>query len=277
VLFTLGLGIALWFVLPIVDNLAHVGGLVAGLALAAAYPDPLDRDPEPSNIGVGIVGALLVASLGSAWMQGGRVLATYDLDTARALSVRISRTSGPYTSALMLEMLDRYDAAGALAEGEERFARAVAKFDGPYSLGLLATELMIEADHDQVDRDEPVAATLERWLAVAPTDPQALNGLAWNLVSRRDLAKRDPVRAERLSRESLWRIEEPESTGGRSSRSAYLDTLSEALHQQGRDAEALAGQQEAVDLARELKLPEIAAIEARLSVIQSAIAAAAPR
>lgn len=280
VLLTLALGMGLWLILPIVDNWGHLGGLACGLLIALAHPDPIDRNDVEATAGSFAAVAILALAMGFTAVNGGRILETYDIDTARILSVRASQQQGGLQEVqVLLEMVDRYDAAGASAEGLDRFERAIAKFDEVVWLRELAAGLTMQADAGS-DRDAHIAVAFERWLALAPDDPQALNAAAWHLVTRSNVALRDPIRAERLSRESLARLPgQDDGPGGvlawispstKELRSGYLDTLGEILFQQGRIAEAREVQAEAVALATELDLAVLPDLTERLAKIESA-------
>lgn len=270
VLLTLAIGIGLWFVMPIVDNWGHIGGLATGLAIAFGHPDPVDRNEAQTTIGFGLAGAAVIAAFVAMGVRGGDAMATIDLDTARTLSVRASRNPGGLTTAdVLLEMLTWYDKAGAGAEGLDRFERGVDKFDGALPLQLLAAGLLAQSEAG-ADRDVHLALTIERWCAIAPDDPNALNALAWHLVTRTDVSARDPARAERLARESLARIPDPDATAGKQMRAAFLDTLAEALFQLERFDEARVAQTESVKLARQLDLDDLPELDARLRKIEAA-------
>lgn len=267
---TFAIGIGLWLVLPAIDNWAHAGGFACGLALSLAHPDPTEEETAFSTFGSAAAVAVVATAITAAALEGQRALETVDLDTARILSVRASRQPGAWTNVgLLLEMADRFERAGASQEGLETLERHVARLDSPTALTLLAGTMMLERDAGR-PYDEELDVVLKRWLEVAPDDAHALNTRAWHLVTRGDAEARDPVAAEPLSRRSLERIPDPDSTDGRRMRAAFLDTLGEVLLQLGRLDEALAVQRESVALARELALEDLAEIEARLARIEAA-------
>jgi membrane associated rhomboid family serine protease len=272
VLLTLGLGFGLWLVLPVVDNWSHVGGLVCGFALALAHPDPVERNDLQTSMGFSVTLLVLSLSWGACAVQGARAWDTLEVDTARMLSVRASANPGGLASLPVLpEMLDWYDQADLPEEGLDRYTRAVRAYDDPLYLRQLVGMLALQQEETGAERDQHMMVTLERWLEVAPDDPDALNATAWHLVTRQHEEWRDPARAEPLSRESLRRIPEPDSHEGKRARSAYLDTLGEILFQQGRYAEARETQLEAVALAKETELPDLGELEARLYKIEAKV------
>jgi membrane associated rhomboid family serine protease len=281
VLLTLAIGVGLWFVLPIIDNWAHVGGLVTGLALAVAYPDPADREDGPASLAAMVAAGIVVAAFAASAFGGRAAMATVEIDTARQLSIRSSRSPGGFASVQALtQMLEWYDEAEAPAEGLDRFERAVAKFQEPVLLQILAGVLFEQVDAGR-DRDAHLERVLARWVELSPEQPEALNALAWHLVTRTDDARRDPQRAEVLSRESLARIRAPGAAGPgcgggaqteKLMRAQFLDTLGEILYQQDRLEEALEVQSESAAIARELELDaeDLEEITARLQKIEDA-------
>ena len=281
VLLTLGLGFALYLLLPVVDNWAHIGGLCCGLLLAAAHGDPTEKSEFQSSMGALAAMLVLSSSLLAAAAQGDRALATLEIDTARMLSARASQSHEAVGPLLLPEMLDWYDRAqlrpdgsvpDARAEGLDRFARAVRAIHDPSAARQL-TGVLALAEREGVDREEHLMLVLQRWYEIAPEDPDALNGLAWQLVTRKATSLRDPARALPLSRESLRRIPDPSSEQGKLSRAAYLDTLAEILFQLGELDEALKSQQEAISLGKEAGMTEQGELTERLAKIEEAIAA----
>lgn len=267
---TFAIGMGLWLVLPAVDNWAHAGGFACGLLLSLAHPDPTDDETAASALGSAAAIALVATAITAAAIEGPKALETVDLDTARILAVRTSRQPGAWSNPpILVEMMDRFDRAGADDEGLETLRRQVARFDSPVVVTILVVMLMEQRDRGS-DLDAAIDVALQRWLELAPDDPSALNTAAWHRVTRRDPATRDPAAALPLSRKSLERIPDPESTEGRTLRSAFLDTLGEILLQLGQLDEALTVQQEAVALAKELELDDLAEIEARLGRIEAA-------
>jgi hypothetical protein len=117
-------------------------------------------------------------------------------------------------------------------------------------------------------------AAWERWVALSPEDPQALNSLAWDLVTTTDPTRRDPARAEILSRRSLELLGSPDDRDERQSQAAFLDTLAEALYQLREYGEALVIQRRSVELARAAEVDEevLGELEARLRKIEAATA-----
>jgi membrane associated rhomboid family serine protease len=292
---TLAFGFALCLVSPVVDNWAHIGGLLCGLALSQAWAEPdllvaeedeaegeelLPTDP-PNERAVDLLtlatGVLVFVSVAWTALAGGQALRTFHLEAARTFAERAStELASPWwgstweTPEVLAQMLDAYDDAQARPEGEEVFDRAVGRIEDPWVAGVTASALDRSAGAGR-DRDRAQIVLGERWLVLAPADPTALNYLAWNLVVAKDTALRDPARAEVLAREALARIPEPVGTGGcaaytdvsRQMTAGTLDTHAEALYQLGRYDEAAAAQTEAVAMARELELEALAEMEAR--------------
>jgi rhomboid protease GluP len=279
--FLVGWGLSAWAGIP-VDHVAHAGGLVTGFVLAAAHPDPMAEPlaeslgegggplaPWGRTVGFGVAVAVMVASIGASWIRGDRALATIQIDNARILAERVSRTPTPRAETLV-EMLDWYARAGELDQGTEVYRRAVERFADPRDLRELLALLLTRATSGNDDRDAAIRATAERWVEIDGDNPDAFNSLAWHLVTAHDPARRDPVSAERLARQALDRIAAPSSDLGRRQRASYLDTLAEALYQQRRYAEALEVQHESVKLATELALEELPELAERLRKIEAA-------
>jgi tetratricopeptide (TPR) repeat protein len=87
-------------------------------------------------------------------------------------------------------------------------------------------------------------------LAIDPGYPDALNELAWILLTAKRADLRDPKSALQLARQGLAVLGQ-EPTAPPSQMAAYLDTLAEALLQNGEPGEALATETQAVGLDRE--------------------------
>ncbi|MBX2801966.1 MAG: rhomboid family intramembrane serine protease [Myxococcales bacterium] len=247
VFLTFAIGFGLWLVLPRVDNWAHLGGLITGLLLAAATADPAEEEPRQSLAAASAAGAALVASIGWMALHGDRCLQTAELDLARDQATALSERPGGglYQQGLLLGMVDWYARAGADEEGLEALRRAVGKIDQVQSLLQLAAGFEVMAEGD--DRDEALFVVCERALQLAPDDPDVLNLMAWRLVQSRE-SLRDPARAEELSRASLDRLGDDDDRR----RSAYLDTLGEALFQLGDYRQAEEVQIQSVQLAEEI-------------------------
>jgi len=91
-------------------------------------------------------------------------------------------------------------------------------------------------------------------LAIDPNYPDALNELAWILVTSPKLDLRDPKSALQLARQAVAVLGH-EPAAPPSQMAAYLDTLAEALSQNGESSEALATETQALGL--DPKNPEL--------------------
>lgn len=262
VLFTFVVGLVLETFWPEVSSWGHLGGFLAGLLLAAATPDADSGEGQVLVAGGILVPVVLGAGL---WMtvDGDRALDTLDADTAWALRVKATDFRGSLAATgLLVHMLDRYEAAGDLATGQEAFRREIEAFDDP-----VVVQWLLATIYEEGKRADETLWVLERWVALAPDEGVALNALAWQLVVHPTPDRRDPRRAEGLVRMALESLgEDPDPT----SRAAYLDTLAEALSQQGRVAEALEAQRESVALAREEGMADLEAMEDRLTRLEGA-------
>ena len=111
-----------------------------------------------------------------------------------------------------------------------------------------------------VNKDFSSAITeLEHALAIKP-NPQAENELAWIYATADDSNFRNPSEALRLAQHAVQTSPQPDA--------AILDTLAEALLQNGQPAEALKTEQQAASLA-----PQNPEIQSRLPHFQSAYSA----
>jgi tetratricopeptide (TPR) repeat protein len=87
-------------------------------------------------------------------------------------------------------------------------------------------------------------------LAIDPDYPDALNELAWILLTAPNLDLRDPNSALQLARQAVAVLGQ-EPTAPPNQMAAYLDTLAEALLQNGESDEALVTEIQAVALDRQ--------------------------
>lgn len=264
------LGFGSWFGFPVIDNWAHVGGLAFGVAAALALPDD---SLAPSRIGVpGVVTAVAAAAVIS-WtaISGGDALATLDIEVAHADATRLSEDPEDITNGdTLVDMLEHFERAGALDEGLEVVERNVRRTRTPIVAARNA-QLLVLACEQGHPWDAHAEVAIERWLELSPADTDALNIAAWHLVTRRDTELRDPERAEELVREAIARLPAVGERDRPKARAAYLDTLAEALLQQGRMGEAAEAQREAVTLGAELELETLADMQARMTRIEQAL------
>lgn len=293
-------GLGLWFVSDVIDNWAHAGGFLCGVCLSFVWADPAPevdgddddegqdsgevrvRSAEPApdepvyrTVAAGAAALVLLGSAGWAARDGSHSLDTLQVDTARTFATRVSLQPGAWENAALLdEMLDRFERGDAAAEGLDTFTRAVDAFEDPWPLDTLIGLLDLRA-RGGTDRDRALQLVAQRYLEVAPTDPTAMNAVAWYLVTPRDEALRDAARAEALATRALATPAPPMPMGcsflasdPRAMEAQVLDTRAEARFQLGRFDEALADQERAVELARELELSDAPELEARLSKIR---------
>lgn len=262
---------------PVIDNWAHLGGFMAGVALAPFWRRP-DRRPGRvvSALAGGLVG-LAAAALGWMALDGAGAARSFERDTVRLLRPELAAIEDPGTrlerlaeAALVLgyELGPHASvrATRALLDREE-LAALLARVDELEPLQQLATAMLL-VGHPDADLPH------ERWLAVAPSDHVALNQLAWWLLVAGPVERRDPERALALSRRSLAELGSASTPSERLARAAYLDTQAEALLQLDRAAEALPLQREAVAIARVEGLRDLPELAARLRAIEDALGAA---
>ncbi len=253
-----GMGaVATWFGYG-VDNAAHAGGMVSGGLLSLA----MRRPGRVATPGWSVAAALSAAALGvsvlamAAHGPTSVDLVRRELADAIVEELRVEPPRGVGDGVAFAQAVAALwragDDAGALAVTLELAPRSDAE-----ALSAV-TGLLHEAG---VDPAAGVAA--ERWVHLAPGDPQALNALAWHLVDAEDLSLRDPSRARGLALSALDQLDrdDPEAS---LSLAAYLDTLAVASHQLGRLEEAVEFEREAVELAQREGMPFAAEFGARL-------------
>lgn len=266
VLLTFAIGIGISLLIPIVDNWGHGGGFVTGLILAALNRDPLQAPRRFAEAGAGVLAASWLFALGWTGLKGGDGLDQLDQDRAELVARRAEvYTDGVRAGVTLAELVRSHHQAGMAREGRERLRTRLAVAKEPETVQIVAALLWEQGSA----YDREIAMALDRWLDLAPDDPNALNSMAWHLVTRTHAAP-NPQRAERLSRRSLELLRDPGDDNARSMRAAFLDTLAESLVQLDRLDEALRYQEEAVELGRRVKLTDLPELEDRLERIRQA-------
>jgi len=264
---TFAIGVGLSLIMPIVDNWGHLGGFVAGLLLAALHRDPRRREGPVVRAGAAVLVAAWIGAMGVTAFQGDRVLPGLALDEAELMSRRAEmRQDGTRAGVYLVEMVRAYHRAGAPDEGRRVLRQRLAEAREPLTILVLVSQLYQQPIRYELE----LALALERWVELAPDDPQALNALAWQLVTCA-VDQREPARAEALVTRALDLLGEPADDAGREQRAAYLDTLAEALLQLGRTSEALTAQREAVSLAEALDMADLPHMRDRLQRIEGAL------
>lgn len=268
VVLTFVIGVGLTFVMPIVDNWGHAGGFVTGLLLALFHRDPRKREGTLARTGAGLLAAAWMLSIGWTAFDGHRILPGLPHDQA-ALMARRAELQGEGTRAgvYLMEMVRAYHRAGTPDEGQRVLQDHLERLQDPQTVLVLVVQL-----YDASIRFEPeLELALERWVELAPDEPEALNALAWHLVTRA-VDRREPARAEGLVQRALDAVGAPVDKDGRRQRAAYLDTKAEALFQLGRLPEAFETQTEAVELAETEGMAELPSLRERLTRIEKALA-----
>lgn len=246
---------------PMFDNWAHFGGFVTGLAIAAAEPDP-HRPPRRWTPATTLLATLvLVGSIGSAAVHGHHALEDFEVRRARSLVVRASEAPDSVMAAVIApDILDLYIQAGQAEEGRQAFQRIVDRFQRP--MLLISVWSVLSESPASATRDDARVSVARRWLDVQPDHPDALNTLAWSLLTHIDPERRHPAKALEYAQQSLRKRDEPIAPD---QRAAFLDTKAEALHQLGRRAAAKKTQTQAVAVAREHDLDTLDALIDRLA------------
>lgn len=248
----------------IIDNWAHIGGLVMGFALSLVYRDPLEAETVvDQRVFAGMV-SLMVAAVVTMGVQGGGALESLPREQAMLLEHRAESSSDGLMRAMFVEQAAQSYEDASLSDSEERVARLIAdcSADTLRPLAFLWWQDNVQSPW--------LGDALEAWVHVAPEDPDALNALAWSLVTGPE-TEWDPVRAEELVNAALELVADPETTYAdpESFRAAALDTRAESLRQQGRMGDALKNQREAVELGRSKEIEELEQMEERLRVLEA--------
>jgi len=241
VLLTFGIGIALVVLVgPLLDNWAHFGGWFCGLLLSLTLPSPTEREDTAVTVPAA-AGATLAVVGAVGWMAfDADALDTAELDFARLHAEAASRAPESNQGGLV-RMLEWYERAGAIDEGLETFERQVDRYDQPGAPQILVSALYQTEVPSEI-ADPALILAAERWVELSPDEPEALNTLAWFLVTPKTEALRDPGRAEPLSRRSLREL----TPDQRFEEATYLDTLGEILFQKGEYVEAYEVQRRAL-------------------------------
>ena len=267
---TFALGIGLSFLVPIVDNWGHAGGFAAGLAIAAADPDPHRENLSATRPAFALSAVAIATSLLAAAMWGGRSMDDFELVRARALTAKASSTSSELTVArLAPSILQWFHRADEASEGLETFTRLVAGLRE--STVLQGITALVHNQPPSSLRDDALLVATERWLEVAPDDPDAQNTTAWLLLTHVEPSKRRPQAALLLSDQSLLEFNGTADSSSAARKAAFLDTNATALFLLGRTRQAAAQQRAAVALAEAHSLDDSELLRSRLREIEEAL------
>lgn len=261
------------FLLPFVDNAAHVGGLVAGFLLSyGLFADEkgarldtlreeglLDEDEvvsmKPRFAGVALVAiialfaTLVPVSLKPVFspryhvLTGLAALRAGEIDEARAHEARAEALAADDPGVIILE--------GRLREQAGEHQKAIAFYDhalnqhdkdSPETAQLLALRDvgLYDLEH-AIEQDGPLAAGLcDAMLAREGSDKNALllNNCAWTYLKAEQPEAHDPARGLRLAERAvaLQKKRGPKTAD----MAAFLHTMAEGLAQNGDPAEARA-------------------------------------
>lgn len=233
---TFALGLVIWLVLPVVDNAAHLGGFVAGLALAALVRDPnrpLHRYTR-GFAGVGI--ALTGLSWGTMAADGGQAVQAMHIQRAEQCEAELAAVNARpiEVSYLLACAVESWHDAGQPERAEAATNRLILLGSELPDVLQYAGSLLIET---QAFREALLLLTA--WHDRAPSLASA-NALSWHLLTAHDPAQRDPGRALAL----LEAFPIPPSTDAFET-ALVQDTLAQALFQVGRTQEAIPLQEQA--------------------------------
>jgi len=236
---TFALGLVIWLVLPVVDNAAHFGGFVAGLALAGLVRDPHQPLHRHTRGWAGVGIALTGLSWGAMAADGSQAVQAMHIQRAEQcesdlLSVSVDPVSRPEVSYLLACAVESWHAAGQPDRAEAVTVRLMDAGTETPEVLQYAGSLLIETD-----ASKEALLLLNAWHERAPSLASS-NALAWHLLTARDPAHRDPERALAL----LEAFPVPASTDPFET-ALVQDTLAQALFQVGRTHEAIPLQEQA--------------------------------
>ncbi len=253
-----GATLALGFLLPFIDNSAHVGGLVMGYLLTYGLvggdrsflvDDAAASPPAPPGERRRAVAALVVAAVAFTvvvplalrpahsplWLarQGLAALAQGDVEAARAFEARAERLAPKDPAVLVLAGRIRL-AQDRAAEGRALIEAALAATGKAPGAALAEVLVSLSSVADPLDFRDPktAAAVCEGAIALTGDGKDAVlrNNCAWLYLKATDEAVHDPPRALALARRA---VAEP---GGDDA--DIVGTLAEAYAQTGDPREA---------------------------------------
>ncbi len=237
VIATFALGIAIWMVQPVVDNAAHLGGFLAGLALAAAVRDP-HRPVHRHTFGLaGVAVALTALSWGAMAADGAEAVEVMHVERASTCEAElVPQSPNPFQTAYLLVCaIESWRDAGQPERAEAIALHAVKVGENSPSALQYAGSMLIETQ-----ASGEALILLNAWHERAPGLDSA-NALAWHLLTASSLDTRNPERALSL----LQAFPTPPQTDPFEA-AMVKDTLAQALFQTGRIDEAIPLQEEAL-------------------------------
>jgi len=254
-LFWLVVNLILGFLIPVIDNWGHLGGLVSGFALALALGDAAFARRGPA---LAYRAAAAVAGIGTAaalflgvenrmhvayptladWASASDHLAAGDPNRALLLLDRARTSARGGEPWLALVLLDR--ARALEMRGEQGTAAAVVDSVAAEDLDRLRYPWAIEAAERFVGfRRYPEAEKLYRQVLARRRDPSAANNLAWLYLTAEDPTFQRPAAALPYAEKAVRA--EPKNP-------FYLGTLGTAQLQTGRYRPAFENLRKAVEL-----------------------------
>jgi predicted Zn-dependent protease len=237
VIATFALGLVIWLVLPVVDNAAHLGGFVAGLALAALFRNPNQPAHRHTRGWTGVCIALTGLSWGTMAADGGQAVQAMHTQRAEQCEAELASVDAHpiEVSYLLACAVESWHSAGQAERAEAATRRLMVVGSEVPDVLQYAGSLLIETD-----ASHEALLLLTAWHERAPSLASA-NALAWHLLTAHDPAHRDPERALAL----LQAFPIPPSTDPFET-ALVQDTLAQALFQVGRTHEAIPLQEQAL-------------------------------
>jgi len=242
VLLTFGLGFAIWLIQPVVDNAAHVGGFVAGLLCALVVRDPTRPVHAMAPATAGSVCAVLMFSWINMARDGDEAVRTLHIDRADRCEQALHLEEDPPTiGALLSCAAESWHKAGLPARALALTHHVLHNDVSPETLpvaGMLLFDTPATIETDWI---------LTKWVETQDAST-ARNALAWHLLTRQDVGRRNPARAlelvEPIANDAAYAERYPFE------HALVLDTYAGALFVLGRVDEALPLQERAYNTLR---------------------------
>jgi membrane associated rhomboid family serine protease len=232
-----------------VANIAHGTGALLGILVGLAITMPDNRALAATGTAavflIGLCGATLARPRINLSDRGGYEEGKWGYDALiankNAEAIRWFRDAAAYQPKTPIYWYDlgiAYARAGNMNAAIASYRRA-ADLGDPHAQYVLAT--LYEVGSKEVSKDSSQAVYWYRKLA-QQKDPESLNNVAWAYATSSDPAIRNPEAALQCARKAT-------DLDKNNPNPNHLDTLAEALYANGRSAEAVKVEQQAIALA----------------------------